>query len=116
MNLKFFVFMLLIGLIASTSSFTPAQGNRKESSLRDSFLSTRPSKSSSGTKTILPNSKKNPSSKKNVSSLAKRPHSTNNPTTVNSDINKVESDNNATYYEPNAIGLGYTIFMRDDKG
>jgi hypothetical protein len=108
MRSRSFIMLLAIAAFACGLLIVNAQG--PDDDVRGAFLSTRP-------KTTNTNAPRKPKPPHNTNSNAPSKNANTGTTnTVNANINVTVSTNNAASGPVSAIGLGYTLFMRDPNG
>jgi hypothetical protein len=101
-------FITLLAILAFTCGLLIVNAQGPDDDVRGAFISTRP-------KTTNTNARRKPRPPQNTNSNASKNTNT-GQTTVNANINVTVNANNAVSGPTGAIGLGYTLFMRDPSG
>jgi hypothetical protein len=101
-------FIMLLPIVAFACGLLIVNAQEPDDDVRGAFISTRP-------KTTNTNARRRPRPPQNTNSNASK-NSNTGTATVNANINVTVNSNNAASGPASAIGLGYTLFMRDPSG
>lgn len=102
-------FIMVLPIVAFACGLLIVNAQGPDDDVRGAFISTRP-------KTTNTNARPKPRPPKNTNTNASKNTNTSQTNTVNANINVTVSTNNAASGPVSAIGLGYTLFMRDPNG
>jgi Domain of unknown function (DUF4384) len=100
-------FIMLLPIVAFACGLLIVNAQGPDDDVRGAFISTRPKTTSTSRKPRPP---------RNTNTNASKNANTSQTNTVNANINVTVSTNNAASGPVSAIGLGYTLFMRDPNG
>lgn len=98
---------MLLPIVAFACGLLIVNAQGPDDDVRGAFISTRPKTTSTSRKPRPP---------RNTNTNASKNANTSPTNTVNANINVTVSTNNAASGPVSAIGLGYTLFMRDPNG
>ena len=101
-------FIMLLAIVAFTCGLLIVNAQGPDDDVRGAFISTRP-------KTTNTNATRR-RRQRNTNSNASKNANSGTTNTVNANINVTVNANNAVSRPAGAIGLGYTLFMRDPSG
>jgi len=104
-------FIMLLPIIALACGLLIVNAQGPDDDVRGAFISTRPKTTNTNARP-----KPRPRPQQNTNSNAAKNANTGQTNTVNANINVTVSTNNAASGPVSAIGLGYTLFMRDPNG
>lgn len=103
-------FIMLLPIVAFACGLLIVNAQEPDDDVRGAFISTRPKTTNTNARP-----KPRPRPQQNTNSNASKNTNT-SQTTVNANINVTVNANNTASGPVSAIGLGYTLFMRDPNG
>src|SRR4030095_3269408 len=100
-------FIMLLPIVAFGCGLLIVNAQEPDDDVRGAFISTRPKTTNTNRRKPRP---------QNTNGNASKNANTSQTNTVNANINVTVSTNNTPSGPASAIGLGYTLFMRDPNG